>query len=155
MSTTSLGTVLRRSAVLLAAAALAATASGCAGENTDDVQAQLISSGFTTTQGAASAEGPQASLQGIVVREGSCLMIDHSDQGGDAPSLVVPVFPQESLDRTGDDPVFTDHDGGSVTLTLGRSVSFGGGYREPGNHEGIARGNGCAERDLFIVHAAG
>ena len=82
-------------------------------------------------------------------------MIDQSDQGGDAPSLVVPVFPQESLELTGDDPVFTDHDGGSVTLTLGRSVSFGGGYREPGNDEGIARGNGCAERDLFIVHAAG
>ena len=82
-------------------------------------------------------------------------MIDQSDQGGDAPSLVVPVFPQGSLELTGDDPVFTDHDGGSVTLTLGRSVSFGGGYREQGNDEGIALGNGCAERDLFIVHAAG
>lgn len=155
MSTSSLGTVLRRSAVLLTAAALLATAAGCADQNADDVQAQLIGEGFTTTEGAASAAGPQAALQGIVVREGSCLMIDQSDQGGDAPSLVVPVFPQESLELTGDDPVFTDHDGGSVTLTLGRSVSFGGGYREPGNHEGIARGNGCAERDLFIVHAAG
>ena len=155
MSTSSLGTVLRRSAVLLTAAALLATAAGCADQNADDVQAQLIGEGFTTTEGAASAAGPQAALQGIVIREDSCLMIDQSDQGGDAPSLVVPVFPQESLELTGDDPVFTDHDGGSVTLTLGRSVSFGGGYREPGNDEGIARGNGCAERDLFIVHAAG
>lgn len=139
----------------MTAAALLATAAGCADQDADDVQAQLIGEGFTTTEGAASAAGPQAALQGIVIREDSCLMIDQSDQGGDAPSLVVPVFPQESLELTGDDPVFTDHDGGSVTLTLGRSVSFGGGYREPGNDEGIARGNGCAERDLFIVHAAG
>lgn len=139
----------------MTAAALLATAAGCADQDADDVQAQLIGEGFTTTEGAASTAGPQAALQGIVIREDSCLMIGQSDQGGDAPSLVVPVFPQESLELIGDDPVFTDHDGGSVTLTLGRSVSFGGGYREPGNHEGIARGNGCAERDLFIVHAAG
>lgn len=139
----------------MTAAALLATAAGCADQDADDVQAQLIGEGFTTTEGAASAAGPQAALQGIVIREDSCLMIDQSDQGGDAPSLVVPVFPQESLEVTGDDPVFTDHDGGSVTLTRGRSVSFGGGYREQGNDEGIALGNGCAERDLFIVHAVG
>ncbi|MFB2572231.1 hypothetical protein [Micrococcus sp. IITD107] len=34
--------------------------------------------------------------------------------------------------------------------------SFGGGFASPGDDEQqIARGNGCAERDLFIVHAAG
>lgn len=157
MSTSRRAMVLRRSAALVATAALVVTASGCAGQQTEDVQARLIGDGITSSPGGASAEGPQAALQGTVVREGSCLMVAQSDQGqlGNSRPLVVPVFPQDALDLTGSDPVFTDHDGGSVALVPGRTVTLGGGYIEQGNTDGIALGNGCAERDLFSVHQAG
>ena len=78
---------------------------------------------LTTRPGAAEEAGDAALLQGTLQLEDECLVVV-PDGGGDP---VIPVFPEQAVDETGEGMVFTDAGGTELLLAEGAQVAFGGG----------------------------
>lgn len=73
--------------------------------------------------GPAEQAGDGARLEGVLKLHNGCLVVMPEDGG--AP--VVPVFPDQAVDETGDGLVFTDAEGRTLTLAEGEQPALAGG----------------------------